>query len=34
MEKLKKIDWLKVILVTFTGAFLLNGIINAVQNLF
>jgi hypothetical protein len=34
MKKLQEIDWLRWILATFTGVFLLNGIVNAVENLF
>ena len=34
MNELKNIDWLKWILATILGLFLLNGIINAIKNLF
>ena len=34
MEELKNINWLRWILATIVGLFLLNGIVNAVQNLF
>lgn len=34
MEEFKNINWLRWILATLVGLFLLNGIVNAVQNLF
>jgi hypothetical protein len=34
MNELKDIDWLKWILAIMVGLFILNGIINAIQNLF
>jgi hypothetical protein len=34
MRDLKNINWLRWILAILVGLFLLNGIINAVENLF